>query len=78
MFGGLKELNLRKYIFRVLKALQQLVKNSVKWPSEERFEELRTKWNVRHLPGLQNMVCAVDGTEIRIGRPFKNAIKNPH
>jgi len=75
---GLDELTLHHYIHRVLRALESVEQLQIKWPSEDEFNELLKKqanWPFAH---LRKVVCAIDGTEIRVGRPARNAIKNKH
>ena len=75
---GLEELTLHHYIFRVLVALESLAELQIKWPSDAEFNELLKKQQSWPFPWLCKVVCAIDGTEIRVGRPSTNAMKNPH
>jgi hypothetical protein len=67
-----------KYIHRVLRAVELVDALKIKWPTEDEFEELLKKQENWPFPRLRKVVCAVDGTEIRVGRPAKGAMKNPH
>lgn len=75
---ALDELTLHHYIHRVLCALDSLTALQIKWPSDAEFDELLKKQQKWPFAWLRNVVCAVDGTEIRVARPTTGAIKNKH
>lgn len=75
---GLDELTLHHYIHRVLVALKGLESLKIVWPDDNEFNEFLKKQQSWPFPRLRKVVCAVDGTEIRVGRPSKGAMKNPH
>jgi hypothetical protein len=75
---GLCELTLHHYIHRVLRALDAVADLRIKWPTDDEFKELLKRNKKLPYPWLRNVVCAVDGTEIRVARPTKGAIKNAH
>jgi hypothetical protein len=75
---GLDELTLHHYIHRVLRALESVEQLQVKWPSEDEFKELLKKQESWPFARLRKVVCAVDGTEIKVGRPSRGAMKNKH
>lgn len=75
---ALDDLTLSKYIHRVLRALESLKELKIKWPSEKEFAELLKKQEKWPFARLRKVVCAVDGTEIKVPRPSKGAMKNPH
>jgi hypothetical protein len=75
---GLDELTIHHYIHRVLRAIESVESLQIQWPSEDEFEELLKKQEKWPFARLRKVVCAVDGTEIRVARPSKGAIKNKH
>lgn len=75
---ALDELTLHHYIHRVLCALDSLAELQIKWPSDAEFDELLKRQQKWPFAWLRKVVCAVDGTEIRVARPTTGAIKNKH
>lgn len=75
---ALDDLTLHHYIHRVLCALERVEQLRVTWPTEDEFKELLKKQEKWPFARLRKVVCAVDGTEIKVGRPSKGAIKNKH
>lgn len=75
---GLDELTIHHYIHRVLRAIESVESLQIKSPSEDEFKELLKKQENWPFARLRKVVCAVDGTEIRVARPSKGAIKNKH
>jgi len=75
---ALDELTLHHYLHRVLRALESLEQLQVKWPTEDEFKELVKKQESWPFVRLRKVVCAVDGTEIKVARPSKGAHKNAH
>jgi len=75
---GVDELSLHHYLHRVLRALESLEQLKIKWPSENEFKEDLKEQSRSPFPWLHKVVCVVDGTEIKVGRPAKGALKNAH
>jgi hypothetical protein len=75
---GVDQLSLHHYLHRVLRALESLEQLKIKWPTEEEFKEELKKQARSPFPWLHKVVCVVDGTEIKVGRPAKGALKNAH
>jgi hypothetical protein len=75
---GVDELSLHHYLHRVLRALESLEQLKIKWPSEDEFKEQLKNQSRSPFPWLHKVVCVVDGTEIKVGRPAKGALKNAH
>lgn len=65
----LDERKITRVLRRTLTAIYESLEDMITWPTDNEFEEMKSKWN-QHLPKhLKNLVCVVDGTEIRIPRP---------
>lgn len=76
--GGLSALSLHHYIFRVLVALSKVDVLAISWPTDAEMAEHVKKPQAWPYADKKDIVCATDGTEIRVGRPVKGAIKNTH
>jgi hypothetical protein len=75
---GLHFRTLSDWILRTLSAIVQKYKNVIKWPSDEEFKNLKSEFNPQLPRALQRVVCAVDGTEIRISRPSAEEHQSSH
>jgi hypothetical protein len=65
----LDERKITRILRRTLTAIYESLRNLITWPTDTEFEKMKSKWN-EHLPKhLKDLVCIVDGTEIRIPRP---------
>jgi hypothetical protein len=76
--GGLSPFSLHHYIFRVLTALDKLEELKISSPSDEEMAKHMKKPANWPYPDKENIVAAIDGTEIRVARPSKSAIGNKH
>jgi hypothetical protein len=77
---GLHFRTLSDWILRTLSAIVQKYKNVIKWPSDEEFKNLKSEFNPQLPRALQRVVCAVDGTEIRVsaicrGTPIQSLLQ---
>lgn len=75
---GVDELTVHHYLHRVLRALAAVEELKIRWPTENEFKEELKKQAHSPFPWLHKVVCVVDGTEIKVGRPAKGALKNAH
>jgi hypothetical protein len=76
--GGLPDISLHHYIHRVLRCLDRIDSLKPKWPTDEEAQALLQKSQRIPYPWARKVIAAVDGTEIRVARPSKGAIKNKH
>jgi hypothetical protein len=69
MIFHVDERKITRILRRTLTSIYESLGNLISWPTDAEFEEMKSKWN-EHLPKhLKDLVCVVDGTEIRIPRP---------
>lgn len=76
--GGLSPLSLHHYIFRVLTALSRIEELVISWPTDvemAKHVEKPANWPYHD---KREAAAAIDGTEIKVARPTKNAIGNSH
>lgn len=73
---GMSEATIKRYVKRVLLALDKVLGGEIKWPSDKEFEQYK---KLVHLPSfLSDLVCAVDGFEIKIYKPKEKDIAKKH
>lgn len=58
-----------------LAAMSQHLANEIRWPSDQEWEDLLKEFTFFQNDQFQDVVCVVDGTEIRVSRPSKEPLQ---
>jgi hypothetical protein len=66
----LDQRKITRILNRTLTAACESLEYLIAWPSDSEFETLKEQWNLQLPQHLKDLVCVVDGTEIRIPRPI--------
>ena len=46
-----------------------MLKKEIKWPSDKEFEDMKDRFAYFQNWDFRDLVCVVDGTEIKVSRP---------
>lgn len=65
---NLHQRDIRRFVRRVLPAMKERLNPDIQWPTDDYFQFLAEGFELFHIPDLQNVVCAIDGTETKVTR----------
>lgn len=68
---NIHERTITQLLKKTLVGMSKKLKNEIKWPLDEEFEKKLQDFTFFQNSDFVNMVCVVDGTEIKISRPSK-------
>jgi hypothetical protein len=70
--------SIQQIVKKTLKALGSYLKGEIQWSSDKEFEELKENFAFFQNSGFEDIVCVVDGSEIRVSRPSKEPYQRKH